>query len=81
VSERSQLSRSQDAVRDGDSQHRRMSLYIQAILQPQRPEVVFGQSSGEEAPGLVAELRYALVHQPLIDFVVDVHALTSGLPR
>ena len=52
-----------------------MALDVQAVLQPQRAELVFGELAGEVAPRLVAELRDALVNQPLVDMVVEVHGL------
>ena len=36
-------------------------------------EVVVGDLAGEESPGLVAKLRDALFHEPLIDRVVAIH--------
>ena len=74
VGELAQLSRGQQAVRNRDAQHRRMALDVEAVLQPQRPELVLGQLAGEEAARLVAELGDALVHQALVDLVVEVHA-------
>ena len=73
VRERAQLSRRQQAVRDGDAQHRRVALDVQAVLQAQRPELVLGQLAGEKAPGLVAKLGDALVDEALVEVVVAVH--------
>ena len=61
------------AVRNRDAQHRRVLLDVEAVLQPQRPELVLGQLAGEEAPRLVAELRDALVDDALVEVVVAVH--------
>ena len=65
--------RRQQAVGNRDAQHRRVLLDVQAVLQPQRPELVLGQLAGQEAPGLVAELRDALVDDALVEWVVAVH--------
>ena len=50
-----------------------MLLDVQAVAQAQRLEVVVGDLPGEEALRLVAELRDALLHEPLIDRVVPIH--------
>jgi len=74
VRELAQLRRGQQAVGDRHAQHGRVALDVQAVLQPQRPELVLGQLAREEAPRLVAELRHALVDDALVDFVVEIHA-------
>jgi hypothetical protein len=51
-----------------------MPLNIQAVLQPQRSKVVLCELSRHEARGLIPKLYDALVYQPLIDFVVYIHA-------
>ena len=71
--EHAQLLGRQQAVRNRDAQHRRVLLDVQAVAQAQGPEVVVGQLPGEEAPRLVAELRDALLHEPLVDRVVAIH--------
>jgi hypothetical protein len=48
------------AVRNRDPQHRRVALDVEAVAQPQRPELVLRELAREEAPRLVAELRDAL---------------------
>jgi hypothetical protein len=48
-------------------------LNIKTILQPQRTEVVFTQFARKETPGLAAKLRHPLVHQTLIDLVIQIH--------
>jgi hypothetical protein len=68
------LLRRYDAVRDRDPQHRRVALDVEAVLQTQRPELVLGQLTDEEAPRLVAKLGDALVDKALIEGVVAVHA-------
>jgi len=47
-----------------------VALDIEAILQAQRAELVFGEFAGKVAPGLVAELGDALGDQAMINFVV-----------
>jgi hypothetical protein len=73
VSERSQLARGEQAVRNRNAQHGRIALNVQAVTQPERSELIFGKLAFEETPRLVPKLRDALIHQPLIDFVVYVH--------
>ena len=53
-----------------------MALDVEAVAQPQRTEIVFGELPGQEAARLVAELRDALVHEPLVDGVVLIHGRT-----
>src|SRR6266581_401171 len=69
----SQLLRRQQAVGNGDAQHRRVTLDVEAVPQAQRAELVLRELAGEKAPRLVAELDHALVDELLVDFVVDVH--------
>src|SRR5471030_1962422 len=81
----SQLRRRNEAIGDRHAQHRRVALDVEAVLQPQRAEVVLRQLAGKVAARLVAELTYALVHDALVDFVVLVHVLCparwSARPR
>ncbi|MNO90041.1 hypothetical protein D3C76_815410 [compost metagenome] len=69
----SHLARSQLAVRHGDSQHRRETLDIKAILQAQGAEFFFAQLACQIASGLITELLDAVLDDPLIVFVVYVH--------
>ena len=73
MGERAQLRRRQEAVGDRDAQHRRVLLDVEAVLQPQRPELVLGQLAREKAARLVAELRDALVDDALVEGIVPVH--------
>src|SRR5882762_169225 len=77
----SQLLRRQQAVGDGDAQHRRVTLDVEAVPEAQRAELVIGELAREKAPGLVAELGDALVDELLVDFVVKVHgSYNASLP-
>jgi hypothetical protein len=49
-------------------------LDVQAVTQPQGFEIVVGQLAREKAARLIAELRDALLDEPLIDGVVPIHA-------
>ena len=80
VRQRAQLQRREQSVRNRDPQHRRVLLHVQAVLQPQRPELVVGQLAGEVAPGLVAELRDALGDEAVVEGVVTVHGVGAA-PR
>ena len=78
VRELPELPGRKQTVRNCNAQHRREALDVQAILQAQRPELVLAERAGQETARLVAELRDALLHQPLINVVVDVHAATRS---
>jgi hypothetical protein len=73
VGQRTQLPRRQQAVGNGDPQHRRMALEIETVHQPQRPKLVVAQLAGQIAPDLAPELGDPLVHKRLIVLVVLVH--------
>src|SRR5258706_13391776 len=67
------LVRREQAIGDADPQHRSEALDVQAVAQPQRPELVLRQASREEALRLVAELGDPLVDEGLVVLVVAVH--------
>ncbi len=73
VRELVQLRGGQQPVGDRDAQHRRVPLDVQAVPEPQRPELVLRQLARQEAAGLIAELADPVVYQALIDLVVAVH--------
>ena len=50
-----------------------MALDIQAVLQAQDAEFIFGELAIEEAARLVGELRHALLDELLVDGVIHVH--------
>ena len=67
------LPRRQDAVGDGDPQHIGMQLQVEAVLQPQRLELLLGEIAGEASRHLAAELGGASGDEGVIEFVVAVH--------
>ncbi|MDT4841363.1 hypothetical protein FQZ97_752150 [compost metagenome] len=69
-----QLVRRQGAVGDGHPQHVGVLLQVQAVLQAQRQELLFGELAADTPRHLVAELRDALLHQGAVVVVVVVHA-------
>ena len=73
VRQRAQLARGQDAVGDGHAQHGRVALDVQAVLQAQHAEFVFGELAVQEAARLVRKLRHALLDELLVDRVIHVH--------
>ena len=75
VCELAQLAAAQMAVGNGDAQHRRMSLHIEAVHQPQRAKLVLAQFAGQVAPGLITELGHALAHDAVVDFIILIHGL------
>ena len=73
-----QLPRRQGAVGNGDAQHVGMQLQIEAVHQPQRLELVFGQFARQAALDLAGELLHALADELGVEFVIAVHV---GLDR
>ena len=73
VRQSAQLSRIEQAVGRGNPQHRRLLLDVQAVLQAQRTVFVLAQFTCQIAGSLVAELRDALIHDPLVEGVVAIH--------
>ena len=57
VAELAQLRELKQAIGDGDAQHGRMALDVQAVAQAQRPELLLRELPGEEPPRLIAKLR------------------------
>ena len=78
VRQHAQLPRGQQAIGNGDAQHRRMGLDVQAVAQAQWLELILTQFAGQETARLVAELRDAFGHQGLVNVVVAVHGRNSG---
>ena len=79
VRELAHLRRRQRAVRHVHAQHVRMQLEVQAVHQPQRPELVLGDLAREAALHLAAKLRGALGDELLVELVVSVHRLPLSL--
>ncbi len=77
VGEHAQLLRRQRAVWDRDAQHVGVELEVDAVHQPQRLELVFGQFAGKAARHLVTEFRDPFGDQCAVQFVVEIH----GRPR
>ena len=75
VGQLAHLPRRQHAVGNGDAQHVGMQLQVEAVLQPQRLELLLGQLAGEPPRDLAAELRGALGDEGVIEIVVAVHRL------
>lgn len=79
--EHAQLDATEIAVGNRDAVHVGVALHVQAVLQPQRTELVLAQFAGQAAADLVAVLRDALVDDRLIVLVVLVHSGTPGFAR
>ncbi|MBA7473738.1 hypothetical protein ES707_09082 [subsurface metagenome] len=71
--EAAQLLGGQRAVGNGDAEHVRVQLQVNAVLQAQHLEFVLGELAGKAALHLVAEFGDALVEQRAVEFVVCVH--------
>src|SRR6185437_7338610 len=76
--ELAQLTRAEQPVGNGNAQHGGMTLDVQTIAQPQAPELVLRQFAGQEAPGLVGELRDPLIDKRLVELVIAIHDQTIG---
>ncbi len=63
----------EQAVGHRNTQHRRVTLNIEAVLQPQHQELVLAELAGQIAPGLVAVLSYPLFQKPLVIVLIYVH--------
>ena len=77
-----QLDSAQHAVGNGDTQHRGMTLDVEAVLQAQRAEFFISQTARQIAIHLVLELSYPLVDQCLVVGVIAIHVrgvLRSGI--
>ncbi len=68
-----QLARGEQAIGNGDAQHRGIALDIETVLQAQRAELLTGQFTRQVTAGLVAELLDAVLDDPLVVLVVYVH--------
>ena len=69
-----QLCGRQQSIGNGDAQHRRMALDIQAIAQAQVSEFIVVQLAGQESPCLIAKLRYAFVDERPVHCVITIHS-------
>jgi len=73
VRQHAQLLAVEHAVGHSDTQHRRVALDIEAVLQAQRTKLFFAQFAVQITPGLVTELGDALVKQTLVIILINVH--------
>ena len=73
VGELPHLARVERAVGDGDPQHVGVELQVDAVLQPERLELLLVELAGEPPRDLVAELRDPLADEGVIELVVAIH--------
>ncbi len=73
VAQLAQLARGQQAIGNGDAEHGRVALDIEAVAQAQRAEFILAQFPRQITPNLVAILRDAFVDIDLVYFVVFIH--------
>ena len=73
VGQLAHLSGVQSTVRHRHTQHRRVTLNVQAVLQTQRQKLFFRDLARQIALCLALELGDALVQQLLIIVIVNVH--------
>ena len=73
TSQRAHLSRIHLTIRHGNPQHGCITLHVNAVLQAQWQELVFGDFAGEVALHLPLKLDNALIQQLLIVLIVYVH--------
>ena len=76
-----ELLRRQQPVGNGDPQHIGVKLHVEAVAQPERPELVLGQFTAHPAGDLIPILLHPLVDQGLIEFVVFVHHVHGEASR
>jgi len=69
------LQRRQRAIGHGHAQHIGVQLQVEAVLQAQRLEFVFGDLARQAAIDLAAKLLHALIDQALIDFGIIIHGI------
>ena len=65
-------------VGNRDAQHVRVLLVVQAVHQPQRAKLIFGQLARQAAPHLIAELVDSLLHDLRVARVILVHSGSSS---
>ena len=68
-----ELRRRQKPVGNGNPQHIGVKLHVEAVAQPERPELVLGQLTAHPAGDLIPILLHPLVDQGPVEFVVFVH--------
>src|SRR3546814_1612186 len=73
VGELAHLHRIEGAIGNGDAQHIGVELEIEAVLQPQRLELVVVDVARDAAAHLIAELLDARIDHALVVFVILVH--------
>ena len=79
--ELSELPRIQRAIGHGDPQHIGVELEIDAVLEPERLELVLGQRAVEPARDLVGELGHPLPDETLVEFVITIHEISPSARR
>ena len=64
------------AVWHVDAKHVGVQLHVQAVHEPQRPELVLGELAVEPSLHLAPKLRDALRDERVVEFVVAIHGNT-----
>ena len=80
LGELAHLARRQRAVGNGDAQHVGVELQIEAVHQPERPELVLGQFAGEAARDLVAELLDPRGDEGRVEIIIMIHGRPPSQP-
>ena len=70
----------QRAVGHGDPQHIGVELQVEAVHQPVRAELLFGQFAGEAARDLIAELLDPRRHEGGVETVIMIHVRPPTRP-
>jgi hypothetical protein len=73
VGQLADLSRRQQPIGHSNTQHRRIALDVQTVLQAKRQQFCVSQFTGEIAANLVTELTHAILDDVLVILVVYVH--------
>ena len=80
LGELAHLTRAQRAVGHGDAQHVGMELEIEAIHQPVRAKLLFGEFAGEAPGDLVAELLDPRGDEGRVEIIIMIHGRPPSQP-
>src|SRR6185437_3774299 len=73
IGELAQLLRAQRSVWNGDAEHIGVELQIEAVHQPERPELILVDLAAHAPHDLVTKLRRSLLYERGVEFVISIH--------
>ena len=80
LGELAHLARIEDAIGHGDPQHIGVELQVEAVHQPMRAELLFGQFAAEAPRHLVAELLDSRRDEGGVEIVIVIHGRSPSRP-